>query len=66
VVSFHVMEPTNILSPTPSRYVLLALIDMLAYEVAQIRGEPAVESMRRIKYHLVNTRDADDSQPLGD
>lgn len=66
VVPFHVMEPADILSPTPSRYVLLALIDMLAYEVAQIRGEPAVESMRRIKYHLVNTRDADDSQPLGD
>jgi DNA-binding MurR/RpiR family transcriptional regulator len=66
VVSFHIVEPTNILSPTPARYVLLALIDMLAYEVAQIRGDPAVESMRRIKYHLVHTRDDDDSKPLGD
>ena len=66
VVPFHVVEPTNILSPTPARYVLLALIDMLAYEVAEIRGDTAVESMRRIKYHLVHTRDDDDSQPLGD
>ena len=31
-----------------------------------MRGEPAMESMRRIKYHLVRTRDADDSKPLGD
>ena len=66
VVPFHVGEPTNILSPTPARYVLLALIDMLAYEVAQIRGDTAVESLRRIKYHLVHTRDDDDSKPLGD
>ena len=66
VVPFHVVEPTNILSPTPARYVLLALIDMLAYEVAEIRGDTAVESMRRIKYHLVHTRDEDDSKPLGD
>ena len=44
----------------------LALFDMIAYEVAEIRGEPAMESMRRIKYHLVRTRDADDSKPLGD
>lgn len=66
VVPFHIVEPTNILSPTPARYVLLALIDMLAYEVAELRGDTAVESMRRIKYHLVHTRDDDDSKPLGD
>ena len=66
VVPFHVVEPANILSPTPARYVLLALIDMLAYEVAELRGDTAVESMRRIKYHLVHTRDDDDSKPLGD
>ncbi len=66
VVPFHIVEPSNILSPTPARYVLLALIDILSYEVAEIRGDTAVESMRRIKYHLVHTRDDDDSKPLGD
>ena len=67
VVPFHVVEPVNILCPTPARYVLLALIDMLAYEVAELRGETAAESMRRIKYHLMHTRDdGDDSRPLGD
>lgn len=66
VLSFHLVEPPNILVPTPARYMLLALIDMLAYEVAEIRGEPAIESMRRIKYQFVQTRDTDDSKPLGD
>ena len=66
VVPFLVEEPENILSPTPARYVLLALIDILAYEVAAIRGEAAMEPLRRIKYQLVNTRDDDDSKPLGD
>ena len=66
VVPFLVEEPENILAPTPARYVLLALLDILAYEVAVIRGEAAMEPMRRIKYQLVNTRDGDDSKPLGD
>ena len=66
VVPFHVPEPQNILVSTPARYMLLALIDMLSYEVAELRGEPAIESMRRIKYQLVQSRDADDSKPLGD
>ena len=66
VVPFLVEEPENILAPTPARYVLLALLDILAYEVASIRGELAMEPMRRIKYQLVNTRDGDDSKPLGD
>ena len=66
VIPFHVAEPTDILSPTPARYAMLALVDMLAYEVAEIRGDAAVESMRRIKYHLVHTRDGDDTKPLGD
>lgn len=65
-VPFQTEEPNNIFSPTPARYVLLALIDILAYEVAKLRGDTAVESMRRIKYQLVHTRDEDDSKPLGD
>ena len=66
LVPFLVEESENIFSPTPARYVLLALIDILAYEVAVLRGEAALEPMRRIKYQLVNTRDEDDSKPLGD
>ena len=65
-VSFFLEESDNILAPTPARYLLLALLDILAYEVAIIRGEAAMEPMRRIKYQLVNTRDGDDKKPLGD
>ena len=65
-LTFQTEEPDNIFSPTPARYVLLALIDILAYEVAKLRGDTAVEPMRRIKYQLVHTRDEDDSKPLGD
>ncbi len=65
-VEFHVEEPESIFSPTPARYVLIALIDILAYEVAKLRGKAAIEPMRRIKYQLVHSRDKDDSEPLGD
>ncbi|MDE2914209.1 MAG: MurR/RpiR family transcriptional regulator [Paracoccaceae bacterium] len=65
-VKFHVEEPESIFAPTPARYVLIALIDILAYEVAKLRGKTAIEAMRRIKYQLVHTRDKDDSEPLGD
>ncbi len=65
-VPFQTEEPESIFSPTPARYVMLVLIDILAFEVARLRGHSAVESMRRIKYQLVHTRDKDDSKPLGD
>ncbi len=65
-VTFHAEEPESIFVPTPARYALIALIDILAYEVAKLRGKTAVESMRRIKYQLVHTRDKDDTEPLGD
>lgn len=65
-VAFHTEEPRNIFLPTPARYMQIALIDILACEVAKLRGDGAVEPMRRIKYQLVHTRDKDDSEPLGD
>ena len=65
-VPFIVEEPENVLAPTPARYVLPALLDILAYEVAAMRGDAAIEPMRRIKYQLVNTRDGGDTKPLGD
>lgn len=65
-VPFQAEEPESIFTPTPARYVMLVLIDILAFEVARLRGDSAVETMRRIKYQLVHTRDKDDSKPLGD
>ena len=65
-VEFQAEEPESIFAPTPARYVMIALIDILAYEVAKLRGDTAIEAMRRIKFQLVHTRDKDDSKPLGD
>ncbi len=65
-VPFSAEEPENIFTPTPARYVMLVLLDILSFEVARIRKDAAVETMRRIKYQLMHMRDRDDSKPLGD
>ncbi len=66
MLPFHVDEGTNVYRPSPARYALLALTDMLAMVVAERIGAPAVERMRRIKYHqgLLNSRAS--QLPLGD
>ena len=66
VFPFRVDEGRDIFRPTPARYALLALTDMLAMSVAERIGAPAVERMRRIKHHqALSKRDAD-RLPLGD
>ena len=64
---FRVDEIMNVFRPSPARYALLALTDMLAMAVAERIGEPAVERMRRIKHHQTHaTSDARVRLPLGD
>jgi DNA-binding MurR/RpiR family transcriptional regulator len=66
VFPFRVNEGLEIFRPSPARYALLALTDMLALSVAERIGAPAVERMRRIKHHQsLNKRDAL-KLPLGD
>ncbi len=66
VLAVDIPETELVLKPTASRYALLAMMDILATELAGRCGEAALENMRRIKYQLVTHRDADDTQPLGD
>jgi DNA-binding MurR/RpiR family transcriptional regulator len=61
-----VAEGTNVLRPSPARYALLALVDMLAMATAERIGASAVEGMRRIKHHLGLTKSRDPLLPLGD
>jgi DNA-binding MurR/RpiR family transcriptional regulator len=61
-----VAEGTNVLRPSPARYALLALVDMLAMTTAERIGASAVEGMRRIKHHLGLTKSSDPQLPLGD
>jgi DNA-binding MurR/RpiR family transcriptional regulator len=66
VMPFHIEEGTNIYRPSPARYALLALTDMLAMSVAEKIGAPAVERMRRIKnLQAMHTSNAA-ILPLGD
>ena len=63
---FRVDEGMDVFRPSPARYALLALTDMLAMSVAERIGAPAVERMRRIKHHQgLSQRDAT-RLPLGD
>lgn len=66
LIAVDIPENHDILTPTESRYALLAVLDILATEVAYQKGDVSAENLRRIKYQLVSYRDEDDSQPLGD
>jgi len=66
VLPFHIDEGTNVYRPSPARYALLALTDMLAMTIAEKIGAPAVERMRRIK-NLQGMHKSDaPNLPLGD
>ncbi|CAN7730910.1 MurR/RpiR family transcriptional regulator [Phyllobacterium sp. LjRoot231] len=66
VLPFHIEEGTNVYRPSPARYALLALTDMLAMTIATKIGAPAVERMRRIK-NLQGMHKSDaPNLPLGD
>ncbi len=66
VLPFHIDEGIDVYRPSPARYALLALTDMLAMTVAQKIGAPAVERMRRIK-NLQGMHKSDaPNLPLGD
>ena len=54
------------LRPSPARYALLALTDMLAMATAECIGPPAIERMRRIKNLQGLHRNAASNLPLGD
>lgn len=66
VFPLRVDEGENIFRPSPARYALLALVDMLAMLTAEQIGQPAVEGMRRMKHHVAKARDGDPSLPIGD
>lgn len=62
----EVPEDANVLKPSASRYAYLAVIDLVATGCAYKLGEPAQETLRRIKYNLLNFRQGEVLEPLGD
>lgn len=65
-LTIEVPEITDVLKPTASRYAFMATIDLLATGIAYQLGGEAQETLRRIKYNLMNFREGEVLEPLGD
>ncbi|NTF33657.1 MurR/RpiR family transcriptional regulator [Rhizobium skierniewicense] len=66
VVPVDVPEGSNIFRPTSSRYAYLAVVDMIASLVAYENKQQSMMTLRHIKQQLIEHRDGDDRQLLGD
>ncbi|GAK69497.1 MurR/RpiR family transcriptional regulator [Agrobacterium rubi] len=66
VVPVDVPEGNNIFKPTSSRYAYLAVVDMIASLVAYENKQQSTVTLRHIKQQLIEHRDGDDRQLLGD
>lgn len=65
-LEIEIEEHRDILKPTAVRYALMAVMDILASAVAHNMGPRAVDSMRRMRTVLLQTRDQTNREPLGD
>ena len=65
-LTVDVPEITDVLKPTASRFAFMVTIDLLATGVAYQLGIDAQENLRRIKYNLMNFREGEVLEPLGD
>ncbi|EMN0595408.1 MurR/RpiR family transcriptional regulator [Klebsiella aerogenes] len=61
-----VSENDYIFKPSASRYAMLAMVDVLATELAMANKPQAKDRLRRIKLALDDHRDGVDRLPLGD
>ncbi|MDF0603550.1 MurR/RpiR family transcriptional regulator [Psychromarinibacter sp. C21-152] len=59
-------EYPDALTPTASRFAFLAILDVVAAATGYRLGPTARESLRRIKFNMLDTRPADGLEPLGD
>ncbi len=66
VLPLLVSENDYIFKPSASRYAMLAMVDVLAIELAMANKPQAKDRLRRIKLALDDHRDGVDRLPLGD
>lgn len=66
VLPLLVRENDYIFKPSTSRYAMLAMVDVLATELAMANKAQAKDRLRRIKLTLDSHRGGADRQPLGD
>ena len=65
VLPLMVRENDYIFKPSTSRYAMLAMVDVLATELAMANKSQAKDRLRRIKLALDSHRGGADRQPLG-
>ncbi|MEX0860322.1 MAG: MurR/RpiR family transcriptional regulator [Cucumibacter sp.] len=65
-LAIDIPEIANVLKPTASRYAFMVMVDLLATGCAYRLGADAQEVLRRIKYNLLNFREGEVLEPLGD
>ncbi|MGN7292936.1 MurR/RpiR family transcriptional regulator [Rhizobium sp. SAFR-030] len=66
VIGIDIPEGDNIYRPTSTRFAFLAVIDIVASLVAYRNRKLSTVTLRHIKQQLVEHRDSDDRQVLGD
>ncbi len=66
VISINLPEGKNIFRATSTRYASLAVVDIIANLVAYADRKGSARILRGIKEELIQHRDGDDSQILGD
>ncbi|NKN38737.1 MurR/RpiR family transcriptional regulator [Agrobacterium sp. a22-2] len=66
VIGIDLPEGDNIFRPTSTRFAYLALVDVVASLVAYRNRTQSTVTLRHIKQQLVEHRDGDDRQLLGD
>jgi len=65
-LTVNVPEARDVLKPTASRYAYMIVIDLLATGVGYQLGRSAQETLRRVKFNLMNIRKGQIREPLGD
>jgi hypothetical protein len=59
-------EDPDALTPSASRFAVLAILDMVAAATGYRLGPAARENLRRIKFTIMDARSGDSLEPLGD
>lgn len=59
-------EYGDVLCPTPVRYAMLFMIDLLAYACAVRSRDEVIETLRRLKHQYVSNIEIDEMRPLAD
>lgn len=65
-LTVEIPEFPSALKPTASRYAFLAILDLVSTAVGYHLGPDARETLRRIKYTVINHRRGNAMEPLGD